>query len=503
MSLSSALSTAQSIFNNTGAQTGVTSKNIANAQNANYVRRSAVLTTGGTGALVVAIERSQNLALYRQTIESSSLFSGQQVLLGGLEEIKSLMGGNDYELSPSKLIGNLRDTLQTWAAKPGESTLGATTVSTARDLANALNNATTNLQEIRKRADDDIKQSVDMLNSLLAKFETANNKIKQEIVVGGDPNDALDERETLLKQISEIVGVTSVRRENDDVALYTSDGTVLFETVARSVTFVATTTYSASTTGNAIYIDGIALKPGVGGDTSAKGSLQALLQLRDEVAPVFQSQLDEVARGLIAAFAEVDPAEDLTADPPVPAIIPTLPGLFTWKPIVAPTPPDVVPLPTNGIVEPGLAGRIVVNAAVIPPLGEPNLIRDGGINGAGYVVNTDKSTGFSDILNKFDGAFGLKVDFDPDTEIGGSLTLEAFAADSMGWLEMLRSTATSATENKLAMLSRATDSYSSKTGVSLDEELSLLLEIEQSYKAGAKLMATVDQMMRALMEAAS
>src|SRR3546814_6598425 len=108
MSLSSALATAQSIFNNTGTQTGVTSKNMANAQNANYVRRSAVLTTGGNGALVVAIERSQNLSLLRQTIESSSLFSGQQTLLAGLEEIKSLTGGNDYETAPHTLIASLR-----------------------------------------------------------------------------------------------------------------------------------------------------------------------------------------------------------------------------------------------------------------------------------------------------------------------------------------------------------------------------------------------------------
>jgi flagellar hook-associated protein 1 FlgK len=487
MSLSSALSTAQSIFNNTGIQSGVTSKNISNAQNANYVRRSAALTTGGNGALVVAIERSQNLALYRQTIESSSHFSGQQVLLAGLEEIKSLMGGNDYELSPSRLIGNLRDTLQTWAAKPSESTLGATAVATAGDLANALNNASGQLQQIRQRADGDIKQSVDTLNGLLAKFEAANNKVKQEIATGGDPNDALDERETLLKQISEVVGVTAVRRENDDVALYTSDGTVLFETVARNVTFVPTNVYGAATTGNGIYIDGVALKAGQGADTSAKGSLQALLQLRDEIAPVFQSQLDEVARGLIVAFAEeTDPADPAT----------TLPGLFTW---------DATPLamPADGVVEPGLAGRIRVNAAVIPPAGDPTLIRDGGINGPGYVVNVDGSVGFSDLLNKYDGAFEAKLDFDAGTEIGGSLTLQAFAADSMGWLEMLRSTATSATENKLAMWSRATDAYSSETGVSLDEELSLLLEIEQSYKAAAKLMSTVDEMMQALMEAAS
>ena len=37
MSLTSAMNTAQSIFNNTGKQTDVTSKNIANVGNANYV----------------------------------------------------------------------------------------------------------------------------------------------------------------------------------------------------------------------------------------------------------------------------------------------------------------------------------------------------------------------------------------------------------------------------------------------------------------------------------
>ena len=141
MSLSSALSTAQSVFNNTGIQSGVASMNIANAQNANYVRRSALLTTGGNGSLVVAIERSQNQALYRQTVESSSLFSGQQILLSGLEEVKSLMGGNNYEASPSVIISNLRNNLQTWASKPGETTVGATVIATAVDLANSLNNA--------------------------------------------------------------------------------------------------------------------------------------------------------------------------------------------------------------------------------------------------------------------------------------------------------------------------------------------------------------------------
>ena len=487
MSLSSALSTAQSIFNNTGIQSGLASKNIANAQNANYVRRSAVLTTGGNGSLVVAIERSQNQALYRQTIESSSLFSGQQVLLSGLEEVKSLMGGNDYETSPSMIISNLRNNLQTWASKPSETTVGATVVSTAVDLANSLNAASDQLQAIRKRADDDIKQGVEDLNKLLAQFEVANNRVKQETAVGGNPNDALDDRETLLKQIAEIVGVTSLTRENNDMVLYTTEGTVLFETVPRSVTFAPTVAYGATTTGNGVYVDGVALKAGVGAETNAKGSLQALLQLRDDIIPVYQSQLDEVARGLIVAFAETDQ----TVVPPATPV--QAPGLFTW---------DLGTIPAGGAVEPGLANRIKVNPAVIPPSGDPMLVRDGGINGVNYVVNPDKSTGFSDLLNQYDDAFEVKIDFAESTQIGGKLDLQSFAADSIGWLEMLRSTATSATENKLAMYSRATDAYSSETGVSLDEELSLLLDIQQSYKAAAKLLSTVDNMMQALLEAA-
>lgn len=487
MTLSSALNTAQAVFNNTGTQSGVAAKNIANAQNANYVRRSAVLTTSGNGSLVVGIERAQNQALQRQTLESSSIYSGQAVLLAGLEEMKSLMGGNDYETSPSVLISNLRTNLQTWASKPNETTLGATVVSTAQDLVKGLNTASAELQAIRKRADDEIAQSVEALNNLLSQFEVANNKVKQEVAVGGNPNDALDERDTLLKQISEIVGVNSTVRENQDMVLYTSEGTALFETVARTVSFTPTVAYGAATVGNAIYVDGVAVRAGNGSDTSAEGSLQALLQIRDEVAPLFQSQLDEVARGLIVAFAESDPAD--------PALLPTLPGLFTRD-----TPAG---MPAGGVVEPGLASTIKINPAVIPPSGNPSLIRDGGINGPGYVVNTEQSTGYSDLLNKWDDAFDTKIVFDDGTEIGGSLSLQAFASDSMGWLEMRRSSATSAAENKLAMLSRANDAYSSETGVSLDEELSLLLDIEQSYKAAAKLMSTVDEMMQALLAAAS
>ncbi|KGD86276.1 flagellar hook-associated protein FlgK [Rhizobium sp. YS-1r] len=489
MSLSSALSTAQSIFNNSGTQSAVVSKNIANAQNPDYIRRSAVVVTGGNGAMIGDIVRSQNAPLLRQTIESSSVASGQRTLLDGLEEIKNLMGGNSNELSPAKLITAFRNNLDAFASTANDTGLGISVISSAQDLATGLNTAADKLQQIRKDADDQIKQDVDELNSLLSKLESVNNQVKNATASGTDANDALDEREALVKQISEIVGVTSYIRENNDLVLYTSDGVTLFETVPRKVTFQPTAAFDASTNGNGVYIDGVALKAGEAANTSAKGSIQALLQLRDTVAPTFQSQLDEIARGLITAFAETGPTGALTP----------MTGLFAYKDSSG---VQQTAIPASGAIVPGLASRIFVNPVVVPPAGTPDKLRDGGINGAAYVVNTGGSS-YGDLLDKYNENLEAPMTFDPLTEIADAPDLLSFASDSMGWLEQLRSTATAADESKTAMLTRTLDAYSSNTGVSLDEELSLLLDIEQSYKAGTKLMATVDEMMQALLDIAS
>ena len=489
MSLASALSTAQSIFNNSGTQSGVVSKNIANAQNPDYHRRSAVVITGGNGAMIDDIVRAQNSPLLRQTIESTGIASGQRTLLDGLTEIKNLMGGNDNEISPANLIAKFREDLDAFASKANDTATGAAVISSAQDLATALNTSANKLQAIRKDADDQIKQNVNDLNSLLAKFETVNNQVKNATAAGNDPNDALDQREALLKQISEIVGVTSYVRGDNDMVLYTTSGVTLFEAIPRKVTFQPTAAFDATTTGGGVYIDGVPVKAGEGGNTSAKGSLQAYMQLRDDVAPVFQQQLDEIARGLITSFQETGPTGVLTP----------MTGLFSYKDTSGTTQTGI---PAAGTVVPGIASRIFVNPAVVPPAGTPNKLRDGGINGTAYVVNTAGSS-YGDLLDKYNENLSSPMTFAGSTRIADAPDLMSFTSDSMGWLEELRSTATSSDDTKTALLTRTLDAYSSVTGVSLDEELSLLLDIEQSYKAGAKLMSTIDDMMKALLDIAS
>jgi flagellar hook-associated protein 1 FlgK len=90
--------------------------------------------------------------------------------------------------------------------------------------------------------------------------------------------------------------------------------------------------------------------------------------------------------------------------------------------------------------------------------------------------------------------------FDPLTRLDQEATIGEFATSSVGWLEQLISESATAKDNKSAQLSRVTEALSNTSGVSLDEEMSLMLDLEQSYKASSKLVSAVDQMMQSLLD---
>jgi flagellar hook-associated protein 1 FlgK len=147
-----------------------------------------------------------------------------------------------------------------------------------------------------------------------------------------------------------------------------------------------------------------------------------------------------------------------------------------------------------------MAAKITVNALA---KANPLLLRDGGFNGVvsnpGGAANP--SPGYTALLDGFINKMGENMSFAPSTGLDSNSSLLNFATGSVGWLEQTRKTASTADDNKQAMLARTQEALSKQTGVSIDEELSLLLDLEQSYKASAKLVSTVDAMMAALMEA--
>lgn len=485
MNLGSALNTATRSLSNTSTQTSVVSQNVANAENPNYARRSTHLEYDAlAGSQIASIQRTTDSVLYRQSISSIASSDAQSTLVAGLDQLKTIFGTNDYELSPAVIAGQLRDNLSAYAAQPSEPTLAETAIASAQDLALSLRSSSEAVQQVRAEMDVDIAANVSSLNDMLARFKVINDEIVQGSYGSSDVNNYLDERDTLVKEISSIIEVRPVTRSGNDMVLYTMDGTTLFEKSPRTVTFETVPAYDALTTGNSIYVDGVPLEAGEGANSSAGGSLQAMLQIRDDIAPMLQGQLDEIARGVVTLFAEADQSGGGGVD---------LPGLFTWTSGT---------VPTAGTRVDGMASSIVVNPAVLSSQGgDPTLLRDGGINGASYLYNTEGAAGFSERLDSLVTSMDEPIPFDGTSLLGTSKGLINFAADSLGWLELTRSDATASMETKEAYAAQIEQTFSNATGVSIDEEMSLLLSLEQSYKAATKIISVVDELLQTLLSA--
>lgn len=482
MTLSAAFNTVQTMLGNHGTKTEVITGNVANEQNADYSRRIATTTTTLFGGAYVTVQRAQDYALLRQSLSAISQDSAQEALTRGLKSVSDIFGGNEQPFSPSTYLNSLYKSLSDYAAKPSDTTLAAAAISKAQDVARSLNDATTQIQQIRADADKEIQLSVTKLNDLLAQFQVANDAVKSATASGTDPNNAMDVREGLLKQISEIVGVNVLRREPNDLVLYTNEGTTLFEASPRTVTFSPTLAYGPTTVGSGIKIDGVPVQAGTGSDTTARGKLASLLQFRDQVTPTFQKQLDEVARGLIQIFAE----DDGGAVPVIKS------GLFT---------DGTITVPPGGTLVPGLAALIRVNPAVVPSLGgTPSKLRDGSIN-AGFNKNIGNNASFATVLQGYTTGLNSPIAFDGTAQLDSNASLLAYSTKSIGWLEAQRSSADTAATNKEVLRTHATEAYSNATGVTLDDEMALSLDLQQSYKATSQILNAIDEMLQSLLNA--
>jgi len=484
MSLSSALLTAQSALSATSKQTALVSRNIAGSSDPNYTKRTGSLVSGPYGSVYVNVSRSADEALLSRYIQANSQNAASSTLAAGLDRLSSLYSADDYSGSPAALIGDLRDALQAYASQPGQSTTaGDAAIDRAVDLARALNEGTSQIQELRADADADIAASVDSINGLLAKFEEVNSSIVNGTRSGADVSDFLDQRDSILKQLSGEIGITTMTRADNDMVIFAETGVTLFEKTARQVSFEPTTAFAPGSSGNNVYVDGVPLSHSTFEQPYGTGRLSGLLQLRDQIAPDYQSQLDEIARGLVSMFAETD--QTGSGQPPIT-------GLFSYS-----GSPDV---PADGTLVPGIAGTISVPSAYIRSEGgSAERLRDG--SGGAYDYNTENAAGFSDRLQQLIGLISEPRGFDPAAGAGTSLSIIDYSTASASWLEGKRQNAADNRDYNSTVSSRAEQALSNATGVDINEEMALLLELEQSFQASSRVLTTIGSMLDDLLNA--
>lgn len=483
--LSTALTQALSGLVVSQSQTAVVSRNITRASDEDYTRKILGLTTDFAGnARAANISRVVEQRLTDAVSSSKTTMSGQQVMSDALQTLATTIGDVEADGSIAWGIGQLQVALTDYENTPGSTTMANNAVAVAGRLAQSLNDASAIVSDLRQEADSGIAASVSNSNRILAEIEEINTQITGAGSDSGTIAELLDKRDAAIKRLSEEMGVRTVQRPNNGIAIYTDSGVTLFDVKARPITFSATPSLTPGSPGNAVYIDGVQVTGAGAPMPLRQGRIVAQTEVRDTLTTSYQSQLDEVARGLIEQFAE----QDQSAVPSLPDA--TVLFSYTGSPAV----------PTGGTVYPGLASQIRINAAFDPTQGgNATLLRDGGSNGAAYVYNTDGVSGFQDRLTALVSGLDSNSSFDAAAGLDPNVTLKTFASLSAGWVEQKRSEADRKLETVEASYQRATDALAKKSGVNIDEEMATLLNLEKSYQASAKIMATVDSMMATLM----
>lgn len=482
MSISGAMNAALSGLTAAARGAEVVSTNIANAQTPGFGRRELVTTvrisgTSTQGVHVVGVRRQvDQIAIGdRRLAEAGS--GGRDVTSGFLKRIEAVLGTQDSETSLNRRVDALDRALIEATARPESEARLASVAQTARDLANHLASASTEVQSQRTIADDRIADDVKLLNTSMQKVVELNAQIMVTTSAGRDAAGLLDQRQKVIDAITQILPVREVARDGGKVALFTAGGAMLVDGAAATFGFTPAGAVTADMTMQGGTLSGLTMN-GQSISTTAEaglisgGTLAAHFALRDELAPDIQNKLDAVARDLIERFS--DPALD-------PTRAATDPGLFTDG---------------GGAFDPstenGLAQRLRLNAAADPQQGgQLWRLR------AGLGASTPGDPGDSALLQ--DWQMTLLALRDPVSGgfTAGDRSFGALTADMVSGVATARLTAESESSFASARLNtlRGTELAD---GVDTDQEMQNLLLIEQAFAANSKVISATSDMLKTL-----
>ncbi len=162
--------------------------------------------------------------------------------------------------------------------------------------------------------------------------------------------------------------------------------------------------------------------------------------------------------------------------------MPDAPGLFTWS--------GAPGMPAAGTLVNGLAGSIRLNAAIDSAQGgNPALLRDGGANGAAYVANTSGGVLLFRPADRLWRPHRRADGVRPGRRhqrLGKPERLFQ-PMPSAGSRAPARRVHRAGIQARRWRCARA-EALSNDTGVNVDTEMSLLLDLEHSYEASARLI---------------
>ncbi len=281
----------------------VTSNNVANASTPGYDRETVNLTeaipqsngaaTIGAGVVVSGINRAFSQAAANQLNTSQSSLGQLNALQNYSNQIDNLFGTT---------IGGLSTALQGFygafsdvANNPTSTASRQALIGQAQSVANSFQNASGELNSLNTDVNSRITADVTQINSIAKAISTLNNQIVTGTAQNGgqQPNELLDQRDQLVSNLSQLVGISTTTDPNGALNVFVGNGQPLvLQGQVTSLTTVANqfnaTQLEISTSATSAVIS----------NNITSGDLGGLLAARSQIINPALNQLGQIATAL-------------------------------------------------------------------------------------------------------------------------------------------------------------------------------------------------------------
>ena len=202
--------------------------NIANVNTPGYSRQTVVLQTVqgqftgggyiGQGVDVQTILRNQSELLTRQSATAGSVQAADIVRAERLRQLQEVFSGGTAGLGAA--INDMMNAFSDVVNSPTDITARTVVLTRMDETAARMRSAADRLTEIQYTVTEQLQSSVTAINSLATQIASINEQIARAKGNGQSPNDLLDQRDQLIRDINQYVQTTQVPADDGSVGLF-------------------------------------------------------------------------------------------------------------------------------------------------------------------------------------------------------------------------------------------------------------------------------------------
>ncbi|MGN6516212.1 MAG: flagellar hook-associated protein FlgK [Rhizomicrobium sp.] len=310
MSLNGILSSAMSALQTNTAALKVVSDNVANLNTPGYSRRivneQTQVTAGAlTGVSIADIQRVADQFLQTETLAAnagSSQYSAQNTIY---TQLNGLLGQPGDGTSLGSQLDDIFSALGNAALSPSNSTSQQSVLTALRGLASTISSTSTSISSLQSQVDGQITSSISTVNSLIKNIYDLNQQIQNATLAGDKASGLLDQRDQAVQSLSALVGVRTSEQPNGQLVVSTQDGINLVGDSYGQLSYAGGST-------NGVYGQITMTSIGPGGQQIGQpvaldphlgsGSIEGLIDMRDNQLPALQEELGNFARQTALAF---------------------------------------------------------------------------------------------------------------------------------------------------------------------------------------------------------